>query len=406
MTAPTRNTPDGATGGPPRDGARPLRHCLPLGRWGGVPVYAHWSVFLTVVLVGELLAASAFPAAEPGRSAFAYWLTGTLTAAAFWGTVLAHELAHAVVARHYGLPVRRVTLWALGGLTELDGEPATARADALIALAGPLTSLGLGGVGALVAWSTGGHGLVGAALAWLAGINVLLGLFNLLPGAPLDGGRLLQAVLWGHYRDRARARRTAAAAGRALGFALIALGFLELLAGAAGGIWLALVGWFVMSGAAADVAGARLDRLRGLDAAALMTPARAVLPDWWTVTQVLDELTPDQLAQTVFPLVDFGGTVSGAVTLNDLERVPAAQRGDVRVREVVHRARPLVVGEDATPADLVRALQRPGGVAVVIGADGHPVGVITVVELVRAARLAELRGPDAPGGPGGASAGG
>jgi len=107
----------------------------------------------------------------------------------------------------------------------------------------------------------------------------------------------------------------------------------------------------------------------------------------------------------VFPLVDFGGTVSGAVTLNDLERVPAAQRGDVRVREVVHRARPLVVGEDATPADLVRALQRPGGVAVVIGADGHPVGVITVVELVRAARLAELRGPDAPGGPGGASAG-
>jgi len=388
MTAPV-TSPHAAAGGPAPE--PPLRHTVRLGTWGPVAVYAHWSALLTFVLFADLLAASALPVAEPGRGSLAYWLTGSVTALVFLLTVLGHELAHAVVARHYRMPVRRITLWALGGLTELGGEPATPRAAALIALAGPLTGLGIGAVSAVLAWTVGGAGLPGAALAWLAAVSIVLGVFNLLPGAPLDGGQLLQAVLWASSHDRARARRGAAAAGRVLGIVFIALGVFELAAGAAGGIWLALIGWFMTSAAAGDAGAAQLDRLQGLRAADVMTPARVVVPDWWTVLQVLGELTPDKLVQPVFPLVDFAGAVSGAVTLVDLERVPADRRSETRVRELLRGRRPpLVVADDATLGDVVLPMRLHGGVVVVTATENRPVGVITAVELVRAAKLAEL----------------
>lgn len=391
MTAPVTSPHGNAAGGQPEKppGVR-LRHCLPLGRWGGVTVCGHWSVLVTLALFADVLAVSALPAAQPGRGSLAYWLAGSLTAAVFVVTVLAHELAHAVVARHYRMPVRRITLWALGGMTDLGGESPTPRADALVALAGPLTSLGVGAVSALLAWAVGGSGLLGAALAWLAGISVLLGVFNLLPGAPLDGGRLLRALLWRHYRDRASAERSAAVAGRTLGILLVALGFLEFLAGGFAGLWLALIGWFIMSGAATEAESARVDRLRGLRAEDVMTPARVVVAEWWTVQQLLAQLTPDQVAQPVFPLVDFGGQASGAVTLADLERVPAEHRADTRIRDVTRRPRPMVVPHDALLADIVTPMRLHGGIAVVTAAENRPIGVITSTELVRAARLAEL----------------
>ena len=211
--------------------------------------------------------------------------------------LLAHELAHAVVARHYGMHVQRITLWMLGGMTSLEGEPPSPRADAFVAGAGPLTSLLAGGISALLAWSVGGAGLVGAALVWLAGINIVLAVFNLLPGTPLDGGRLLRALLWWRYHDRERAEVGAARAGQALGIALMVLGFLEVLAGSVTGLWLALIGWFVISGAAVERSTAGLAELHDVRAEQAMSPTPYPLPDWWTVNQLLGELTPDQAGQ-------------------------------------------------------------------------------------------------------------
>jgi len=366
---------------------------VPLGSWAGVPIRAHWSVLVALALFTYLLATETLPATRPGHPEATYWLTGVITATVFFITLLVHELAHAVTARHYGMRVQRISLWMLGGLTELDGEPPTPRADALVAASGPLTSLGLGAAFATLNGLLVGPGLAGAALAWLAVVSVLLGMFNLLPGAPLDGGRLLRALLWWRSHDRAQAAERAASAGRVLGSALVGLGFLELLIGAFGGIWLALVGWFIISGAASERYAVRTEKLRGLTVRDVMTPTPAVAAAWWTVQQFLQDLPPEHAAQPVFPLVDHEGRMNGAVTLADLERVPSHQRGSCRMDRVATRTNaPLAVAPGAAVPDLLLALHLRGGTAVVVDA-GHPVGVVTESDLVRAAQLADLGWP-------------
>ncbi|HET6209627.1 MAG TPA: site-2 protease family protein [Jatrophihabitans sp.] len=375
----------------PQPGSRrdtPFGTGIALGRWAGVPIRAHWSVLLTLALFADLLATSELPAARPHQSQAAYWLIGSVTAVALLVTLLAHELAHAVTARRCRMKVQRITLWALGGQTELDGEPPSPRADALITAAGPLTSLGIGILCGYLAWWLGTASLPVAALAWLAAVNVLLGVFNLLPGSPLDGGRLLRALLWWRSHDRASATVKAAAAGRVLGSVLVGLGLLELLAGGWDGLWLALVGWFIVTGAASERYAVRAERLQGLTVRDVMS-VPAVLPDWWTVQQFLAQLAPGQAAQPVFPLVEFDGTVSGLITMRDLGRVPPAQRATTRLRDVAGRAKPLLVGPDTPLPELLLSLHLRGGAAVVVEG-GHPVGVVTEAELARAVELAEL----------------
>jgi CBS domain-containing protein len=255
-----------------------------------------------------------------------------------------------------------------------------------------LTSLLVGGISALAAWGVGGAGLVGAALAWLAGVNVLLAVFNLLPGAPLDGGRLLRAVLWRRYRDRERADIAAARAGRGLGVALMVLGFFEVLAGGVAGLWLALVGWIVLSGAAVERSTAGLAALHGVLAGEVMSPVRSPLPDWWSVGQLLRELTAEQAAQPLLVLVDFSGAASGLMTLRDLQRVPAGQRQEVRLRDLsrIRGERLLVVGRDTPLDQLAPRLPAAGGIALVVDESRRPVGVVAAGDLMRAQQLAQL----------------
>jgi Zn-dependent protease len=391
VTDTSTKPPVGDTPPPDRQNA-PFARAVPLGRWAGVSVRAHWSVLFTVVLFADLLAQSALPLAHPGASTFAYWLAGLLTSTAFLLTLLAHELAHAVVARHYRVKVERITLWMLGGVTELEGEPPTPRADALIAAVGPATSFAVGAVSAALVWTIGGSGLLGAALTWLAWVSVLLGVFNLLPGAPLDGGRLLRALLWWHYHDRARAAVGAARAGRMLGIVLILFGFLDVLAGAIGGIWLALVGWFIINGATGEQFAGQMERLRGLRADDVMSPVAAGSADWWTVQQLLDRLDPRHVLRPVFPLVDFEGHPSGVITLRNIERVPADRRDDTRLRDLLgpRPVRPLIVERDSQVADMIGPLRLHGSIAVVVDEAGHPIGVITDADLAQAAYFAQL----------------
>ena len=254
-----------------------MKQTMPLGRVAGIRIGAHWSVLVMVVLIGWLLGAQVLPGLAPHEPAAAYWAVAVPGAVAFIAALLAHELAHSLVARRHGVPVTSITLWALGGVSELGGEPPTARADLLIAAAGPATSLAaglvFGGIAAVVR-AGGGPVIAVAALGWLALMNVFLAVFNLLPGAPLDGGRILRAALWMRHGDRARAAQSAAAAGRVLGAVLIAAGAAELLLwGDAGGLWLAVIGMFVMSAATAEAtAGTATAALAGLRVSDVMTP--------------------------------------------------------------------------------------------------------------------------------------
>ncbi len=375
----------------PAENTEPFGRAIPLGRWFGVRVGAHWSTLATLALFAYILAESALPSAEPGRTRLAYWLTGCVTAVVFLVTLLAHELAHAVVARHYGFRVQRITLWMLGGMTALEGEPPSPRADAFVAGAGPLASAVVGAISAGIAWTLGGAGLVGAAFVWLAGISLVLAVFNLLPGAPLDGGRLLRAILWARTHDRPRAEAGAARAGQVLGMFLIVLGFLEVLAGSMTGLWLALIGWFIVSGAMAERSAAGLSDLRGVRADEAMAAVSQPVPEWWTVRQLVDSFGPQLLGNPLL-LVDFSGAPSGLMTLRDLDRVGADRQDEVRLRDLarIRGERLLRIPADADLGDVLPELSRHAGVAVVVDATGHPVGLITGGDLTRAAQLRKL----------------
>ena len=369
---------------------RGLPGSIPLGHWHGVEVDAHWTLCVTVGLFTVVLATGTLPQAHPGDPRAAYWLVAIGTALALFFILLAHELAHAVVARGFGVEVKRVTLWLLGGVTQLGGASPTARADALIAVAGPVTSLGFGLVSGLLAVLVGTSGLVGTALVWLASVSVLLAVFNLLPGAPLDGGRLLRAFLWWRCQDRDRAAERAAQSGRVLGYLLIVWGVLMAIAGEAAGLWLALVGWFIVSGASAERAAAADEHLADLVAVDVMTPVQVVAPAWWTVEQLVEHLSPNRVAAGVFPIVDITGHTNGICGLADLDSVPAAHRADIRLASLAARhVPPVLVTPETSAAEIAARIRPHRGIAVVEDMN-HPVGVVTELELGRAVHLSLL----------------
>lgn len=357
---------------------------VPLGRWAGIPVVADWSAAATVVLFSWLLAGDVLPSMRPGHAASTYWLIGVATAAVFLATLLAHELAHAVTARHFGVRVRRITLWMLGGVTELDGQPPSPGADAAIALAGPVTSLLLGAGSTALTWCT--SGMLAAALTWLGAVNVFLAVFNLLPAAPLDGGRVLRAALWHWRKDWLRANAGATTAGRVLGMFLIGLGIVEVLAGGFGGLWLALIGWFILVNATGERYVAAVDLVGGLTLRDIMSPVDRTLPDWWMVQRAIDEL----LAQSpvrVFPMVNFAGQSVGVITLAELQRVPVADRDRLRLRELRHRAVSATLPPPTPVRDALPLLAR----GAVVVAELQPVGVVLPEDITRAMRAAQAR---------------
>ncbi|MGD9529383.1 MAG: site-2 protease family protein, partial [Pseudonocardia sp.] len=259
---------------------------VPLGRVAGIAVTARWSALAGTALIGVLLSVSVLPALAPGYGSAAYALAGGLAAVGFGVSLLAHELAHSVVARRARVEVRGITLWLLGGVSELATPPRDPAAEVRIALAGPATSVALGILTGAVAAAAAGLGtpaLPLATLSWLATMNLVLGVFNLLPGTPLDGGRVLHGVVWRHCGDRVRATRIASTAGRVLGAVLAGLGAILAVTGRLDGLWLVLVGWFIAGSAAAesDAADAAQGsaRLAGLRVADAMSAPATPPPD-------------------------------------------------------------------------------------------------------------------------------
>jgi Zn-dependent protease len=219
------------------------RSSIRLGRIFGIPVALDWSLLVIAGLLTVSLAADQLPAEFPGQPAGAYWIVGLVAAGLFFASVLAHELAHSLVARRHGVEVDGITLWMLGGVAKLGGESPTAGAELRIASAGPATSIGLAalfGVTAYTASALGAPGLLGSALAWLALINGILSVFNLIPAAPLDGGRILASLLWFHHGNRHRAVASAARVGVVFGWLLVGLGGVGWLVGFGfGSLWCA-----------------------------------------------------------------------------------------------------------------------------------------------------------------------
>jgi Zn-dependent protease len=312
-----------------------------LGRLSGVPVRIGPGAAL---LAGALTVLLGSRWVEAGAGPEAYALSA-LAAVGFLASILVHEASHAVVARRHGLSVSEIRLVLLGGMARLEGQARSPRAEMAIAAAGPLASISIavvGVAGVAVLRSRGVDGIVGGALAWLAVINGILGVFNLLPGLPLDGGRILTGFLWSRSGDRVNAVQSAAKVGRFLGLALIAVGAAELvLLRSLTGLWTAVVGHLLVSSSRAEAGHARMvGALRGYTVGQAMAPEPATVA-LGTRSIVARALLPRPGPQQRWAVaVDEAGIARGLVDLVALDRladVHADEPVDAVVLPVDHR---------------------------------------------------------------------
>ncbi|WP_051430053.1 site-2 protease family protein [Streptomyces roseochromogenus] len=383
-----------------------MKGSVRIGSVRGVTVLAHWSVPLIMLLFAYGLAARTLPAYSPGLASVAYAAAGVVGALLLLVSLVVHETAHALVARRAGVPVWDMTLWVLGGVTRM-GRPATARTAFAVAVSGPLASLLLGGIAigaAIGVHTTLGWRLPVAVLGWLGGTNVLLGVFNLLPAAPLDGGRVLQAALWWRTGDRERAQRAAGRAGQLVGVILAAVGWLAFVRGVTGGLWLVVIALAVAGAAAAERRWAQLAlALRGVRVAEAMSSPVVAGPDWLTVDRFLSGAAA-RTRHSVLPLLDFEGRPSGVVRLSRLAAVPSEQQQALAVRDL---ATPVSQCTLAAPDELLTAvlerLGTGGGLPVLVMDGGRLDGIVTADDIQRLYRRHATRenpGTAAQGGAG------
>ena len=374
-----------------------MRETLSLGRIAGVKVGINWSALAIVVLIVSGLASGQLPDEYPGRGPVAYVAAAVVAAVLFLASLLAHELAHAIVARRNGVQVHSIVLWLLGGVAQLEGEPRSPGADFRIAVVGPLTSLAVGvvsgGIGAIAA-ALDADRLVVAVLAYLAGTNILLAVFNLIPAAPLDGGRVLRAALWARRGNRDAAAITAAQAGRVVGFLLVGLGLLmSLFAGTLNGLWLALVGWFLISAATAEEQQARMgSRLSGVRVGDVMTRDPVVADGAMTLAEFVDRLALSHRFSS-YPLVDHGGMLTGLVTLNRVRAVPATGRASTLLRDIAcpPEAVPTAHPDEPLVTLLPRMRGCSDGRAVVLDEYDRVIGIVSSTDISRTLQSADLR---------------
>ncbi|MFF0791602.1 site-2 protease family protein [Streptomyces spiralis] len=359
-----------------------------LGRVAGIRVGMHWSVLVVFALIAFGLAEGRLPRAHPGGALWAYWLTGLVTAVVFLLSLLAHEISHVVVARRNGVGGDEITLWLLGGVARLRSEAPNPAAELRIAGVGPLVSLVVGGAFALFTWwAHVQHGpvLVVEALAWLAGINILLAVFNALPAAPLDGGRLLRALVWWRTGSRLRATEVAGGAGRVLGWIMVAVGLYEVLAGGfSGGLWLMLIGWFMVAMATLEGSQARLrELLRSVPVRQAMTPDPVTAAVGTTVEEFLGS-PPWRYRHSAFPVTDDAGSPVGLVTVRQAGQVPVEDRGSTPLEAVMVPLSEIPTADPDDPLDrLLPALDASPARRALVLKDGRVVGIVTSADVSR-----------------------
>ena len=326
---------------------------LSLGRIAGIHVGLNWSLLVVAALIAWSIATGILPAAAPGQTSAAYWTAGVISAFVYLASLLAHELAHSIVATRRGVKVEGITLWLFGGVSRFSSESNSPGVQAWITFVGPLTSLLLGAVFLLAGAVVGGganSALLSASLAWLGYINILLGVFNLLPAFPLDGGRILQSLIWRGTGDRLRATRIAARIGMAFAFLFIAYGLITFFAAGSliGGVWAVFLGWFLLSAARAEEAGGLIRQaLSGISVGDVMTPNPVQAPDDISVEEALHGYVLTSRHST-FPTHDAGGRLSGLLTMAALKNVAPDARASTLIKEVTC---PLDKVSTATPAD-------------------------------------------------------
>ncbi len=309
----------------------------------GFSVKADLSWLVIVALVVWSLAGGLFPAEFPGLGDTAYLLMGLAGALGLFVSVVLHELSHSLVARLYGLPIRGITLFIFGGVAEMTEEPPSPKSEFLMALAGPVASLVIaaGFAGAALAGGRAGLPIAVTAVAgWLGLINALLAAFNMIPGFPLDGGRVLRSILWYSKRDLQWATHVATQAGSVFGLALMGLGFFSVLSGnPIGGLWWILIGLFLRGAAKQSYQQVLIRKaLSGEPVNHFMNPTPVTVPPGITLAELVNDYVY-RYHYKMFPVAD-DGRLLGCVTTNELQQVPQEQWPARTVSEVAQSCSP------------------------------------------------------------------
>lgn len=363
---------------------------LTLFRLFGFRVRIDWSWIVIAILVAWSLAVGLFPFHYRDLSTGTYWAMGIVGALGLFLSIVAHEFAHSLAARRFGLEMKGITLFLFGGVAEMTNEPPSPRAEFWMAIMGPIASFVLAGLFALSWWIADGRiadPAVGV-LGYLAAINALLGGFNLVPAFPLDGGRILRAALWARRGDIRPATRTAARLGGWFGLLLIGLGVFNVLGGNfVGGVWWFLLGLFVRGAAAASwqqLVSRQI--LSGVAVERFMNDAPVTVPAEVDLRQFVDGYVYTH-HHKLFPVVSAapgdGERLAGCITVGAVTAVPREQWPQRRVGELaVPCGEENTIPPDADAAEALERMRRHGHSRLVVAAGGRVVGVVTLRDLM------------------------
>jgi len=368
-----------------------------IGSIAGIDIFIHVSWFIILVFLTFSLATGWFPSLYPGYSSSTYLLLGLISTLLLFVSVLLHELAHSFVARARGLPVKNITLFIFGGVSNIEQEPHSAETEFLMAFVGPLLSLVIGGLcyGALFLLR-GSHSVAQPILGYLAVTNILLGIFNLLPGFPLDGGRVLRSIVWKITGNAYRATQVATIVGQVIAYLFIFTGIWLFFFShdPFDGIWFGFIGWFLLNAAQSARTQATLETaFRGVTVAQVMNPNPMTVPANISLQRLVDEYFLPQGLRSA--LVMQGDQLAGLITLSDIRHVPREQWPQTPVgltmiptqrlhtvapQQSLREALPLMTGQDVNQLPVVQ--------------DGRLVGILTRDAIMRALEVRRSLGQD------------
>ena len=357
---------------------------LSIGRYGGVEVRLNWSLLAIVALIVWSLTDGVFPSQNPGLSHNTYLGMAVVASLLFLASIVLHELGHSWVARREGIEVDGITLWLFGGVSQLKGRFASPGAEFRVAVSGPLVSIVLGVLFVLIAVA-GLPSAVDGVAAWLGYINLILAAFNLLPASPLDGGRVLHAILWRAKGDFGWATRVASEIGQGFGYLFIALGIaMFIFEGSFSGAWLAFIGWFLLQGARAEARYVATEQALGdLRVRDLMVPRPVTVDADSTIGRFMDDVASSHRF-TTYPVLE-GDRPVGLLAFASVAAVPRSEWDTRRVRDTMIPLDDVpLLTEDEMAVDALEELSAKTGNRGLVVDDGHLAGLLSITDIARA----------------------